>query len=247
MKSSFLILFLVLASLSVSCGGGRTSQGLATTPSPVNQDAVSSDAQVDGKEIFSYKTLIPDLVRLANDEYGQSRPNYSDPDNAIGTPPLLFVKKVECEVIRVDAELEKLIKKTPETATYHTVVLLKDARNDFYAFTLTSTVPDKSVLRLQHYGPLTNENPEVVNLPIRQRRLKVFPIDFNTGKPLEAKDGRCVYIPYPYPADQEFWLFGANPHSAPLQGLYRNDRYKNVDEVISLITQGLRSPIPTNP
>lgn len=31
-----------------------------------------------------------------------------------------------------------------------------------------------------------------------------------------------------------------DPHVSPLQGLYRNDRFKNVDEIISLIVEGVK-------
>lgn len=181
-----------------------------------------------------------DIVRLADEEYGASRPDYSDPDNSVGTPPFRFVKRVDCEVVKADPQIEKLIKLRPETATFHTVAVLRDARGDLYSFTLTSTASDRGVLRLQHYGPLTNENPDVVNLPISRRRLTVFPVDFKTGKALRPEDGRCVFVPYPFPADQEYWMFGTDLRSSPLQGLYRNDRFSNVGEVISMMEEAAR-------
>lgn len=247
MNRPLLIFLAVLAAVGASCGHKPESQPRPTSQTQpashntAHQDAPAVDpSPADGRGVFSYESLNEDLVKLANEEYGDSRPDYSDPDNSVGTPPFQFVKRVDCDVIRVDEKIEKLIKKTTETATYHTVVILRDARKDLYAFTLTSTAPDKSVVRLHHYGPLTDENPDVVNLPINQRRLTEFPIDFNTRKPLSPQDGRCIFVPYPFPADQEYWVFGTDPHSSPLQGLYRNDRFRNVDEVISLIVEGVK-------
>jgi hypothetical protein len=247
MNRLLLILLAVLAAVGTSCGHkpeGRpqpASQTQQASKTAADRDPPDGgQRQADGREYFSYGSLNEDLVRLANEEYGNSRPDYSDPDNNIGTPPFKFVKRVDCDVLRVDETVERLIKRSPDIATYHTVVILRDARKDLYAFTLTSTVPDKSVVRLQHYGPLTDENPSVVNLPISKRRLTEFPIDFDTRKPLGSQDGRCVFIPYPFPADQEYWVFGTDPHSSPLQGLYRNDRFRNVDEVISLIVEGVK-------
>lgn len=241
MMKTLLAIVLFMVGVGMSACTQQETRLTQIAPRTPHQDTTDREGrQVDGREYFAYETLNEDLVRLANEDYGDSRPDYSDPDNAIGTPPFRFVKRVDCDVIRVGDEIEKLIKKTPETVSYHTVVILRDARKDLYAFTLTSTVPDKSVVRLQHYGPLTDENPAVVNLPINRRRLTDFPVDFDTGKPLTSQEGRCVYIPYPFPADQEYWLFGSDPHSSPLQGLYRNDRYKNVDEIIGLIVEGVK-------
>jgi hypothetical protein len=241
MIKTLLVLAVFMAGVGVSSCTQQQARPPQTTPVSSNQHMTSEEGRrADGREYFSYETLNDDLVRLADDDYGQSRADYSDPDNAVGTPPFRFEKRVDCDVIHAGEEVEKQIKKTPETASYHTVVILRDARKDLYAFTLTSTVPDKSVVRLQHYGPLTDENPAVVSLPISRRRLTNFPIDFNTGRPLGPRDGRCVYIPYPFPADQAYWLFGSDPHASHLQGLYRNDRFKNVDEIINLIVEGVK-------
>lgn len=243
MKNPYLIVVaVVLAVVGVSCRDGARDQARAVADSGLRAGVpVSGGSQgADGKQYFRFETLNDDLVRMADEEYGNSKPDYSDPDNSVGTPPFQFVKRVDCDVFKADAEVEKLIKRTPETATLHTVVILRDARKDLYSFTLTSTAPDKSLVRLQHYGPLTDENPEVVNLPISRRRLKDFPVDFKTGKPLREGAGRCLFVPYPFPADQEYWMFGTDPHSSPLQGLYRNDRFRNVDELIGLIVAAVR-------
>lgn len=194
----------------------------------------------DNKEFFHYNTLNDDLVKFANEAYNESQINDQDSDNPNGKPPFRFFKRVDCEVVGVDKQTEKIIKRAPETVSFHAIVLLKDTRGDLYDFTLTSTVPDKSVVRLQHYGPLTNENPEVVQLPINQRRLRDFPIDFNTNKVLRSNEGRCIYVPYPFPADQTFWLLGNDLHNSPIQGLYRNDRLKNVDELINQILKSVK-------
>jgi hypothetical protein len=241
MTRTFLVLAALAAGACLSCHRQEQAHpSQVASPTPLRVPPIVEGPRPDGREYFSYETLNGDLVRLADEDYGQSRPDYSDPDNAVGTPPFRFVKRIDCDVISVDEEVERLIKKSPETASYHTILILRDARADLYAFTLTSTVPNKSVVRLQHYGPLTDENPTVVNLPISRRRLNDFPVDFNTGRPFGPRDGRCVYIPYPFPADQEYWLFGSDPHTSPLQGLYRNDRYKNVDEIIGLIVEGVK-------
>lgn len=241
MDKTLLALAVLVAGACLSCRPQEQARPPRAATPPRNLAAPTAEGPLpDGREYFSYETLNEDLVRLADRDYGQSRPDYSDPDNPVGTPPFRFVKRVDCDVIRAGEEVERLLKKNPETASYHTVVLLRDARKDLYAFTLTSTVPDRSVVRLQHYGPLTDENPAVVELPISRRRLNDFPVDFNTGKPLGPRDGRCVYIPYPYPADQAYWLFGGDPHASPLQGLYRNDRFRNVNEIIGLIVEGVK-------
>lgn len=241
MKKAPLILSALLAVAIASCHDGGRDQGRFAAPSPLSGEPEGEDSgPPNGKQYFRYETLDEDLVRMADEEYGKSKPDYTDPNNSIGTPPFRFVKRVDCDVYRADPEVEKLIKRTPETATFHTVAVLRDARGDLYSFTLTSTAPDRSVVGLQNYGPLTDENPGVVNLPISRRRLREFPVDFETGKPLRPEGGRCLYVPYPFPADQVYWLFGADPHSSPLQGLYRNDRYKNVEEIISLIAKAVQ-------
>lgn len=241
MAKTLLAVAVLVAGACLSCRAREQARPpQAATPLQSREAPPAEGLRPDGREYFSHGTMNDDLVRLADEDYGESRPDYSDPDNAIGTPPFRFVKRVDCDVIRVGEEVERRIKRTPETASHHAVVILRDARGDLYAFTLTSTVPDKSVSRLQHYGPLTDENPAVVDLPISRRRLKDFPMDFETGRPLGPGDGRCVYIPYPIPADQAYWLFGDDPHASPLQGLYRNDRYKNVDEIINIIVEGVR-------
>lgn len=189
----------------------------------------------DNKEYFRLDSLADDLAKFANIAYTDSTRNELDPDSSIGVPPFRFFKRIDCEVIRVDKKYENIIKKTPEVATFHTIVLIKDTRGDLYDFTLTSVVPDKSIVRLQNYGPLTDENPDVVHLPISRRRLTDFPIDFKTRKILGENDGRCIFVPYPFPAGQAFWMFGKDLHNSPIQGLYRNDRFKNVDELVAAI------------
>lgn len=242
MKEVFLTLVVGLAAFAASCGDGTRRQTQANPPSSKNSGSLDPGlSRVDGKQYFRLESLNEDLRKLADEDYGKSKPDYSDPDNSIGTPPFQFVKVIHCDVFKADDAIEHLIKRTNETATVHRIVILRDARQDLYSFTATSTDPDKRIVRLEHYGPLTNENPNVVNLPISRRRMTDFPIDFNTGKAVREDNGKCIFIPYPFPADQEYWLFGNDLNSSPLQGLYRNDRYKNVHEIIGLIEKAVKS------
>ena len=233
---------LVLASLAIiqtACTGDDT--GRHDEPVVAGKPLSVPTVDSDGTVTFDFEGLNETVVAFADREYGASKPDYSDPENDVGTPPFKFEKRLDCEVIRVAAAIEKLIKKTGETASFHSVVLLRDARQELYAFTLTSFVPDKSKLQLRSYGPVTNEDPDIVHLPIQQRRLKEFPIDFATGAPLSADRGKCIFVPYPFPADQEYWLFGDKVEAGELQRLYRNDRYKNLDQLIKVIIQAVKS------
>lgn len=207
------------------------SRSLKNTENKVDKiTGETSVIEADNNEFFNLNNLNQDIVIFADKAYATTDKNNNNPDYYDGIPPFKFFKRIDCQIIYADKETEKTIKKYSETVSFHTIVLLKDSRGNLYDFTLTSTVADKSVLRLQHYGPLTNENPNMVNLPIDQRRLKDFPVDFNTNRVLNSNDGRCVYIPYPIISDQVFWLLGNDLKNSSLQGLYRNDRVKNIDE-----------------
>jgi hypothetical protein len=186
--------------------------------------------KADNKEFFNLDSLDMDIVAFANKRYENADRSNNDPDYYQGIPPFQFFKRVDCRVVSADKTTEKVVKHYSETVSLHTIVLLKDSKGDLYDFTLTSTLPDKSIVRLQSNGPLTNENPDNVNLPINRRRMRDFPIDFNTGKLVDEKNGQCVYIPYPIVADQAYWMFGNDINTSPLQGLYRNDRIKNAQE-----------------
>lgn len=188
--------------------------------------------EANNTEFFKLDTLNQDLVAFADEAYKNSDKNNNDPVYDKGVPPFEFFKRIDCQIVYADKNTEKVIKQYTETVSFHAIALLKDSRDYLYDFTLTSTLPDKSIVRLQSYGPLTNENPGVVNLPINERRLKDFPIDFQTNKALDKNDGRCVYIPYPIIGDQAFWLLGNDLKNSPIQGLYRNDRIKNIQEFI---------------
>lgn len=229
--------FLAVLSLSQACH--RSVVNAPDQRGPTENASTPGEFQSENGVAFSLQNLDESLVDFANREYEQMAPDYSDPDNPVGTPPFVFVKRVECEVVVLDHGTETLIKKYSETVSFHAVVILKDARSDLYAFTVTSTVPDKREVQLRSFGPVTNENPDVVNLPISRRRLTEFPVDFMTGKPLQSDKGRCVFVPYPFPADQEYWLFSDNKRTGELQGLYRNDRYESVNHLIRVITHAV--------
>ena len=237
MKIPVTALFALLL-LSSACNS-RNVKAPPNQSLPTDSSSTPEGGEADTSIIFRLQNLNESLLAFANKEYGQMTPDYSDPDNAVGTAPFVFVKRIECDVLSLDQATQKLIKKSPENVSFHAVVVLKDARSDLYAFTVTSTVPDKSEVKLRSFGPVTNENPDVVNLPISQRRLTDFPIDFTSGKPLHPNEGKCIFAPYPFPADQEYWLFANGVRAGQLQGLYRNDRYKSIDHLIRVIMQAV--------
>lgn len=228
---------LVLAGLAIVLTTCTGDTGRHDQPVVAGQPSSAPTVDSDGTVTFEFEGLNESVVAFADREYGASRPDYSDPDNSVGTPPFKLEKRIDCEVVRVDAATEKLIKRTDETVSAHSVILLRDARQDLYAFTLNSFVPDKSKLQLRSYGPVTNQNPDTVHLSINQLRLKEFPLDFKTGAPLSPDRGKCIFVPYPFPADQEYWVFA---DTNELQGLYRNDRFKNLDELIKVIIQSVK-------
>ena len=231
----FVALFLAgLTVVQTTCNGDT---GNRKEPVVAGKSANVPTVDAEGTVTFNSEHLNETVVAFADQEYGATKPDYSDPDNDVGTPPFKFEKRIDCEVIRVDAATEKLIKRTDETVSFHSVILVRDARQDLYAFTLSSFVPDKSKFQLRSYGPVTDQNPDTVHLPISQRRLKEFPVDFKTGASLSPDRGKCIFVPYPFPADQEYWVFA---DTNELQGLYRNDRYKNLSALIKVIVEAVK-------
>jgi hypothetical protein len=158
-------------------------------------------------------------------------------DIAIPHPPFTFERIVEFEVLAIPDDRRHPEMNEMRMPTYHALALLRDIRGDVYNVVIKSFQDNKDGFVVESVGPLVDNTPERINLPINQRRLQQLPF---SGNFLAGAKGKPVLVPYPYPMNQIFYQYGDDPETAIFQSIHTGRIGHGLKEILDAVDEGIR-------
>jgi hypothetical protein len=246
----FLILVALLAATCIGIGSFAVTNDTKLSQStrlPEKKNSPQNEALLHSK---NNSELSGEIVEWANRHFSNDSEVFGDfssrslgPDQevsndiAIPHPPFTLEQIIEFEVLAIPNQRRSPEMNNMQMPTYHALALLRDSEGDVYNVVIKSFKDEKDSFIVESVGPLVDNTPERISLPINQRRLRGLPF---LGSYMFGARGKPVLVPYPHPMNQIFYMYGGNPETAVFRSMHTGRLYHGLNNILDTVDEDIR-------